>query len=88
MTYTEHINLTHRFVAATISRKRLMEIAYYFKQHPSIKGEDPYLTITYIAGLFTDAVQKLDFALDQLESFMTGQTSCNSTNLTPKEHTQ
>ena len=84
MTYTERINLTRHSVTATVSRKRLMEIAYYLKQHTSIKGEDPFLTITDIAGLFTDAVQKLDFALDQLESFMTGSMSSNSTNHPPK----
>ena len=70
MTYTESIDMTRQGTTLTVLRKRLFETAFWLEQHPEIKSRDPFLTISALAGYVKEAAQKLDFALDQFDSFM------------------
>ena len=55
---------------ATLARKRLLEVAAWLERSSEIKGSDPYLTAHDLAVYILESVNKLDFALDQFESFM------------------
>ena len=55
---------------AAMARKRLVEVAAWLDRSSEIKGSDPYLTPHDLAVYIRESVNKLDFALDQFESFM------------------
>ena len=59
-----------KLMVAALARKRLVEVAAWLDGSPEIKGYDPYLTTHDLAVYIRWALEKLDFALDQFESFM------------------
>lgn len=69
MTLEQEI-MRKRQTTVTLARKRLVEVAALLKGSPEIKGSDPYVTTQDLAMYLRWAVDKLDFALDQFESFM------------------
>ena len=70
MTLEQSEQMSERLTTATAARKRLVEVAAWLDGCPEIKGCDPYLTTHDLAVFIRGAVEKLDFALDQFESFM------------------
>ena len=62
--------MREKLMVATLARKRLVEVAAWLDGCPEIKGCDPYLTTHDLAVYIRWAFEKLDFALDQFESFM------------------
>ncbi len=66
----EAIDMTRQCITLIVLRKRLLETAFWMEHHTEIKSSDPFLTISDLAGYVKEAVQKLDFALDQFDMFM------------------
>ena len=70
MTLEQAEKMSERLTTATAARKRLVEVAVWLDRSSEIKGYDPYLTTHCLSLYIREAVEKLDFALDQFESFM------------------
>ncbi len=70
MTLEQSEQMSERLTTATAARKRLVEVAAWLDRSSEIKGYDPYLTTHCLSLYIREAVEKLDFALDQFESFM------------------
>ena len=70
MTLEQAEEMRKQLTTATVARKRLVEIAAWLDGRPEIKSCDPYLTTHSLSLYMRWAVEKLDFALDQFESFM------------------
>ena len=70
MTLEQSETMSENLMTAAIARKRLLEVATWLASHSEIKGNDPYLTTHCLSVYIREAVEKLDFALDQFDSFM------------------
>ena len=70
MTLEQAEKMREKLMAATVARKRLVEVAAWLDGCPEIKGCDPYLTTHCLSTYIREAVEKLDFALDQFDSFI------------------
>ncbi len=70
MTLEQSETMSENLMTATVARKRLVEVAAWLDLHPEIKGNDPYLTTHCLSAYIREAVEKLDFALDQFDSFI------------------
>ena len=70
MTKEQAEAMRKKLMVATLARKRLVEVAAWLSGCPEIKGNDPYLTTENLSLYISWSVAKLDFALDQFESFM------------------
>ena len=62
--------MREQMTKATLARKRLLEVAAWLDYSSEIKGNDPYLTTHDLAVYIRESVSKLDFGLDQFESFV------------------
>ena len=71
MTLEQLEQMRKQLAKATMARKRLVEVAAWLDRSSEIKGSDPYLTPHDLAVYMRESVNKLDFTLDQFESFMT-----------------
>lgn len=70
MTQDQSETMRENLMTATVARKRLVEVAAWLDRHSEINGNDPYLTTHCLSVYIREAVEKLDFALDQFDSFM------------------
>ena len=70
MTLEQLEQMRKQLTKATMARKCLVEVAAWLDFSIEIKGCDPYLTTHDLAVYIRESVNKLDFALDQFESFM------------------
>ena len=70
MTLEQLEQMRKQLTKATMARKRLVEVAAWLDLNTEIKSCDPYLTSHDLAVYIRESVNKLDFALDQFESFM------------------
>ena len=70
MTLEQAEKMRRQQTKVTLARKRLLEVAVLLDGCPEIKGSDPYVTTQDLAMYLCRAVDQLDFALDQFESFM------------------
>ena len=70
MTLEQLEQMRGQMAKVTLARKRLLEVAALLDYSLEIKGNDPYLTTHDLAVYIRESVSKLDFALDQFESFI------------------
>ena len=72
MTQEQQEQMRNQLTRVTVARKRLVEVAAWLDRSSEIKGNDPFVAMHDLAVLIRKVVEKLDFALDQFESFMKG----------------